>query len=88
VLHAEPEGLSLFIEDDKRATTQAEELQAPLPKCNNVEGFMRREKPEKSTVGDMNEAEEVDLDLRAEFCDDRPTFDEPISAVRLGPSPH
>jgi len=59
--------------------TQTEELQTPVAECNQVE---------QSAINHTSDEEEVDLDPRVEYEGKRPTFDEPMFAVQLGPSPH
>lgn len=71
---------------EERAT-QIEELETPLAECNNVvlEGGQQSETETVTgdTIGDG-----VDLDPRAEFEEGRPTFDEPMTTVRLGAGFH
>jgi len=50
-----------------------------VAECNQVE---------QSTTNCASDEEEVDLDPRAENEGERPTFDEPMFAVQLGPSLH
>jgi len=48
-------------------------------KCNNVESA-----PISDSTSKSQEYEEIDLDLRAEFEENRPTFDEPLTTITVG----
>jgi len=64
--------------------TQTEELEAPSAECNNV--VLEGEQQSKAKI--LTDEKEVDPDPRAEFEEGHPTFDEPVTTVRLGVGSH
>jgi len=63
----------------REQATQTEEFQTPVDECNQVE---------QAAADPTTDKEDVDLDPRAEYEGERPTLDEPMSTVQLGPSPY